>query len=716
MIDHPETTSIVIPTGPLAVVVVNYGSHELLAANLVGLSGDPQVVRVVVVDNLSTTAARAAVFTLAHERGWDLITQPDNRGFGTAANAGAAFAADAGCTSLLFLNPDASIDLDTSVAMAAHLAVHPRALVSPVIRNLGGAVVFEGSRLNLRNGDLGVAAEGVPWLGGACLAVSTAFFTELGGFAPDYFLYWEDVDLSVRALRAGGEITVRSDLTAVHDEGGTQGRQRGRAKSDRYYFYNCRNRLLFAAALLDRRELWRWCLHTPRASWRILLRGGRRQLVHSPRPLLSAFFGTGAGLYLAFQALLQGRHRPDPREIHRGEPTTGGRTGESAELPQVGVLVAHPGSELYGSDRVMLASVVAFIAAGLPVTVALPSDGPLVAVLRAAGARVEFVPMPVLRKSALSPSGAVRLFRDLIAGLRLSWRLVGEATGGGLYVSTLTLPSWLLLGRLRRRTVVCHVHEAEGSARWWLRRGLAQPLRLAHRVVFNSRFSLQVVAGPSRTLRRRSEVVYNCVPGPAQVSPPRAGLDPPLRLLYVGRLSPRKGPQLAIAMLAQLRSRGVDASLDLLGAVFTGYEWFQAQLEEEVAGLDLTDRVRFLGFRSNIWPYLADADIALVPSLTDEPFGNTAVEAVLAARPAVVSDTTGLREAAAGYRSVVTLSAVGPEAAEAWADAVQRIMADWSRLRDAAVADAGTAARRHSADTYATALLQAMRLASGHRS
>ena len=43
----------------------------------------------------------------------------------------------------------------------------------------------------------------------------------------------------------------------------------------------------------------------------------------------------------------------------------------------------------------------------------------------------------------------------------------------------------------------------------------------------------------------------------------------------------------------------------------------------------------------------------LVPSVGDESFGNAAVEAVLAARPSVVSDIGGLREAAAGYDGVV---------------------------------------------------------------
>ena len=97
----------------------------------------------------------------------------------------------------------------------------------------------------------------------------------------------------------------------------------------------------------------------------------------------------------------------------------------------------------------------------------------------------------------------------------------------------------------------------------------------------------------------------------------RRELDGPVRLLFVGRLSPRKGPQVALATLQELLGRGIDARLGLLGSVFEGYEWFEAELQATVAEQGLADRVEFLGFRADIWPYLADADVVLVPSVRE---------------------------------------------------------------------------------------------------
>ncbi|MGY1783768.1 glycosyltransferase [Geodermatophilus sp. SYSU D00698] len=367
------------------------------------------------------------------------------------------------------------------------------------------------------------------------------------------------------------------------------------------------------------------------------------------------------------------------------------------------LLVAHPAAELYGADRMLLESATA-LATRFDVTVALPGPGPLVAELEARGLRVELCPMPVLRNSALRPRGFLRLVADAVRGALPALRLL-RAHPAGVYVSTLTLPSWPLLARLAGRRSVDHVHEAERSAPRLLRRGMALCPALSDRVVANSRFTLDTLAEVSPRPARRGAVVHNVVRAPEEVVPPRVALDGPVRLLYVGRLSPRKGPQVAVAALRDLLDRGADASLTLLGSVFPGYEWFEAELRTTVAGAGLEERVTFAGFRADVWPHLADADVVLVPSVGDESFGNTAVEAVLAARPLVVSAHSGLREAVDGYPGV---QAVAPGRPQAWADAVARVAADWPAARAAALAGAAEARRRHTPERFTAELLAAV--------
>ena len=59
------------------------------------------------------------------------------------------------------------------------------------------------------------------------------------------------------------------------------------------------------------------------------------------------------------------------------------------------VLIANPSPDVYGSDLQMLESITALVEAGSRVVVALPSDGPLVAMITERGAEVDFVDFPV---------------------------------------------------------------------------------------------------------------------------------------------------------------------------------------------------------------------------------------------------------------------------------------------------------------------------------
>jgi glycosyltransferase involved in cell wall biosynthesis len=121
----------------------------------------------------------------------------------------------------------------------------------------------------------------------------------IGGFDDDYFLYWEDVDLSRRVVNAGGSVRADGTLHAVHDEGSTHRHaDAGPAKSPTYYYYNARNRLLYAAKHLPASDQRRWLRTTPLASYRILLQGGRRQFVRPLRSFWPALKGSWHGIRL----------------------------------------------------------------------------------------------------------------------------------------------------------------------------------------------------------------------------------------------------------------------------------------------------------------------------------------------------------------------------------------------------------------------------------
>jgi N-acetylglucosaminyl-diphospho-decaprenol L-rhamnosyltransferase len=292
----------------LGTVVVSYGSAELLRAHLASadLSAMRTATVVVVVDNFRSVPAQDEVRRCAEEHGWTLLLNSTNRGFGAAANQGVDRALALGCTAVVVVNPDVDVDGGLLDALAEEAGRRPRSLVSPRLVRPDGRPWFTGGGMDLRRGwTLNRVQDAEPrsdgWLTGACLAASADLWRDLGGFDEDYFLYWEDVDLSFRCTQAGGTLVVRADLEAVHDVGGTQAAV---GKSAVYCRYNCRNRLLFAAKHLGWRAVCRWLVHAPAYARRVLLRGGRRQLVRSPGLVWAAVRGSCGGAALAARSAL----------------------------------------------------------------------------------------------------------------------------------------------------------------------------------------------------------------------------------------------------------------------------------------------------------------------------------------------------------------------------------------------------------------------------
>ncbi len=112
----------------------------------------------------------------------------------------------------------------------------------------------------------------------------------------------------------------------------------------------------------------------------------------------------------------------------------------------------------------------------------------------------------------------------------------------------------------------------------------------------------------------------------------------PLRLIVTSRLSPEKGHADLLRSLAELARRGLDFRLDVLGA---------GDLEEELKMsadyLGLADKVRWLGFRTDVSERLRDCDAFVLPSYI-EGLPNTLLEAMSQGLCAVARDVGGVRE------------------------------------------------------------------------
>ena len=363
------------------------------------------------------------------------------------------------------------------------------------------------------------------------------------------------------------------------------------------------------------------------------------------------------------------------------------------------LVMVHPFTELYGSDRMFLLSVIAAVEGDLEPVVSVPGPGLLLEALEAAGAPATVMEVPVLRRSLLTPAGLIRLIGGMPFALRRMAGFLRAGSAGKIYINTLTCPAWIAAARIAGVACVVHVHEAEDTLPAVIRRGLTLPLLLADSIIVNSEATRQSLIRDVPRLAGRIEVIYNGVDDPA-VDPLRARAGGPVQLLLVGRLSPRKGTDVAVSAVAELIQGGADVELDLVGDVFTGYEWYSQQLKEQVAAAGIIEKVRFRGFCKDIKGFLEHADICLVPS-RQEPFGNVAVEAMLAGRPVIASRVQGLAEIVKHQENGLLVT---PDDPAALASAIKQLVDDEPLARKLAEAGQRDAVDRFSVKRYESSL------------
>jgi hypothetical protein len=210
----------------LSVLIVAWNSRAELERTLPALvpelgEGD----ELIVVDNGSEDCTPDAVAALAPTA--RVVRAGRNLGFAGGCNAGAEVASG---DLLVILNPDAAPLPGFGEAIRRPWAEERgwaawQALVADHgatrINSAGNPVHFTGIVWAGGHGEQIEAAPAapseVPCLSGACLAIPRDAWRRLGGFPTDFFLYHEDVDLSLRLRLAGGVLGIEPAAVVDHD-------------------------------------------------------------------------------------------------------------------------------------------------------------------------------------------------------------------------------------------------------------------------------------------------------------------------------------------------------------------------------------------------------------------------------------------------------------------------------------------------------------------
>lgn len=209
----------------LSVLIVAYDSRDDLTKTLPALLpelGDGD--ELIVVDNKPGDGSVELVRELAPAA--RIVETGRNSGFAGGCNAGAEVA---GGDLLVILNPDAAPQPGFGEAIRRPWQEG---------REWGGwqALVADGDGSRINSAGNPIHFTGIVWAGGhgrpledapaagevaaasgACLAIPLSRWRQVGGFPAEFFMYHEDVDISVRLRSAGSAVGIEPSAVVAHD-------------------------------------------------------------------------------------------------------------------------------------------------------------------------------------------------------------------------------------------------------------------------------------------------------------------------------------------------------------------------------------------------------------------------------------------------------------------------------------------------------------------
>ncbi|MGZ3756540.1 MAG: glycosyltransferase family 2 protein [Mucilaginibacter sp.] len=244
----------------VSIILLNWNTpvHTANCINSLKQYCDERLFNIIVADNGSTDGSLA----LLKKQFPDLIyiDNKENLGFAEGNNRGLNYSIEKGYTYSLLINTDTVVDEDIVTKLSAHLNQHPEAAaVQPAIYWMHDRTkIWNGKGgfnriLGLIYSDRTLPAKTDPdnfeiaqWVTGCCVLAKNSALIKCGLFNRQFFLYYEDVELSFRIRKTGYKLHYLPSCKMYH-EAGVSGKAGVKNKegflSPVIHYYVCRNRL-----------------------------------------------------------------------------------------------------------------------------------------------------------------------------------------------------------------------------------------------------------------------------------------------------------------------------------------------------------------------------------------------------------------------------------------------------------------------------------------
>lgn len=335
------------------------------------------------------------------------------------------------------------------------------------------------------------------------------------------------------------------------------------------------------------------------------------------------------------------------------------------------VLFLHTTSEIGGSDVSLLRLVEGLDRSRYAIIVALPADGPLVARLREAGARVEIMPSLLKLTSRRGGAFLLRFAWNYPWAVRDLARFITRERIGLVHTNTIHNLYGVAAARLTRVPHIWHFREIVWQSGMLRRLELWMARRWSARIIVTSR-AIAAMYGAERRWPVQLVRVPNGVddarfcPGDAPDVRHALGAAPGDVLIgIVCRLDAWKGVDDFLAAAGRAEAERPGLRFAVVGGAIIGQESYADALARQAEARGLGGRIVFTGWRfgpADMPAVFRALDVLVLASREPEPFGLVVIEAMASGRPVIATAHGGPLDIVEDGRTGLLVPPRNPEA------------------------------------------------------
>ena len=305
------------------------------------------------------------------------------------------------------------------------------------------------------------------------------------------------------------------------------------------------------------------------------------------------------------------------------------------------ILLAHSSNDLYGASKILLNIIELLINEGYKVYLFLPEKGPLNENNIIKKCNINIIEFGVFRKRYFNFFGLINRFYHIIKSTFVIRSFILKNKIDLVYTNTSTLISPTIASKLSGIPSIFHVHEIPVSSKLYTR----------FLVTFFNIFSSKVISVSNAVsnfwidngvLKEKIIKIYNGFN--FNFNTEKNLSKSKIVITNISRIIPYKGHLFLIELFNELSKLKNNLILNIIGDTLPEYESYNYELKVKVEQYNLTKKINFIGYQSDVKKYLAKSNFFIHCPIKPDPLPTVIFEGIESGTPVIFTNLGGSYE------------------------------------------------------------------------